>query len=64
MVKTHLSYIITRDGNLCDFYPCLCDLYDEFANLYDLCHENDHFWDSGHVFGQNSTYYQVYLCIT
>ena len=53
MVKTHLSYIITRDGNLCDFYPCLCDLYNEFANLYDLCHENDHFWDSGHVFGQH-----------
>ena len=29
--------LITRDRNLCDFYPCLCDLCDEFGNLYDLC---------------------------
>ena len=31
------AHVITRDRNLCDFYPCLCDLCDEFANLYDLC---------------------------
>ena len=24
--------VITRDRNLCDFYPCLYDLCNEFAN--------------------------------
>ena len=29
--------------------------------IYTICViENDHFWDPGHVFGQNLTQYQVY----